>query len=118
MRRTAIALGCGVLVLAGCGTDGSAGSAGSVAIDSGQAAVSQDFRVSQSQVAADVAEVLAALGQPASQPPEGLASATTQRLVQGQLIESFAATQGIELTRAQGSRDLSSWPQRMVARRS
>lgn len=98
MRRSAIALGCGVLVLAGCGTDGSAES---VAIDSGQAAVSQDFRVSQSQVADEVAQVLSALGQPPGQPPAGLASATTQRLVQGQLIEGLAATQGIELTRAQ-----------------
>ena len=51
MRRTAIALGVGVMVLAGCSTDGSAQS---VAIDSGQAAVSQDFRIAQSEVADDV----------------------------------------------------------------
>ncbi len=37
---------------------------------------------------------------PASR-PTGLASATTQRLVQARLIESYAATQDIELTRTQ-----------------
>lgn len=99
MRRTAIALGCGVLVLAGCSTDGSVQS--SVPIDSGQAAVSSEFRIAQSEVAADVSQVLSGQGQPPGEPPAGLASATTQRLVQNRLIESLAATQGIELTRTQ-----------------
>ena len=98
MRRTAIALGVGVMVLAGCSTNGSAQS---VAIDSGQAAVSQDFRIAQSEVADDVSQVLSDQGQPPGEPPAGLASATTQRLVQNKLIESYAATNGIELTRAQ-----------------
>jgi hypothetical protein len=98
MRRTAIALGVGVMVLAGCSTNGSAQS---VAIDSGQAAVSTDFRIAQSEVADDVSQVLSDQGQPPGEPPAGLASATTQRLVQNRLIESYAALNGIELTRAQ-----------------
>ena len=98
MRRTAIALSCGVLALAGCSADGSGQS---VVLDSGQAAVSSEFRIAQSEVADDVALVLSGLGQPPGEPPAGLASATAQRLVQGQLIEGFAATRGIEVTRTQ-----------------
>jgi hypothetical protein len=98
MRRTAIALSCGVMVLAGCSTDGTAQS---VAVDSGQAAVSQDFRVAQSEVAQDVSQVLADQGLPPGEPPAGLASATAERLVQTRLIESYAALNGFELTRAQ-----------------
>jgi hypothetical protein len=98
MRRTAIALSCGVMVLAGCSTNGSAQS---VALDSGQAAVSQDFRIAQSEVADDVSQVLSDQGQPPGEPPAGLASATAQRLVQARLIESYAALNGLELTRTQ-----------------
>lgn len=98
MRRTAIALSCGVLALAGCSTGGSGQS---VVLDSGQAAVSSDFRIAQSEVADDVSRVLSGLGQPPGEPPAGLASATTERLVQGRLIESLAATKGIELTRTE-----------------
>ena len=98
MRRTAIALGCGVLVLAGCSN---AGSTPSVRVDTGQAAVSDEFRIAQSEVAEDVSQVLSGLGQPPGEPPEGLATATTQRLVQARLIESYAATQDLELTRTQ-----------------
>jgi hypothetical protein len=98
MRRTAIALSCGVLVLAGCSTNGSAQS---VAVDAGQAAVSQDFRIAQSEVADNVSQVLADQGLPPGEPPAGLASATTQRLVQNRLIESYAALNGVELTRTQ-----------------
>jgi hypothetical protein len=98
MRRTAIALGCGVLVLAGCSTDGAAPS---VRIDSGQAAVSSEFRIAQSEVAEQISQVLSGLGQPTGEPPAGWASATTERLVQAELIESYAATRGIELTRTQ-----------------
>jgi hypothetical protein len=98
MHRTAIALGCGVLVLAGCSN---AGSATTVRVDSGQAAVSDEFRIAQSEIADEVSQVLSGLGQPPGEPPSGLASATTQRLVQARLIESYAATQGIELTRTQ-----------------
>jgi hypothetical protein len=98
MRRTAIALSCGVMVLAGCSTNGSAQS---VAVDSGQAAVSQDFRIAQSEVADDVSQVLSDQGQPPGEPPAGLATATTQRLVQNRLIESYAALNGLELTRTQ-----------------
>jgi len=98
MHRRAIALSCGVLVLAGCSTTGSAQS---VVLDSGQAAVSQDFRVAQSEIADDVSLVQSGLGQPPGEPPAGLASATTQRLVQNRLIASYAAMKGIELTRTQ-----------------
>ena len=98
MRWSAIALSCGVLALAGCST---VGSVQSVAVDSGQAAVSQDFRIAQSEVSDDVSQVLSDQGQPPGEPPAGLASATAQRLVQGRLIESYAALNGIELTRTQ-----------------
>jgi len=98
MRRTAIALSCGVLVLAGCTTDGSRQP---VVLGTGQAAVSQDFRVSQSEVDDGVAQVLTAQGQPPGEPPAGLASATTQRILINRLVASYAEDQGIELTRAQ-----------------
>ncbi len=98
MRRTAIALGCGVLMLAGCSTDGSAQS---VLVDSGQAAVSSEFRVSQAEVADEVALVLSGQGLPTGEPPAGLASATTQRVVQNRIISSYAEGNGIELTRTQ-----------------
>jgi hypothetical protein len=98
MRRTAIALGCGVLLLAGCSTDGSAQS---VVLDSGQAAVSSDFRVSQAEIADDVALVLSGQDLPPGEPPAGWATRTTQRLVQGRLIRSYAEANGIELTRTQ-----------------
>lgn len=98
MRWTAIALGCGVLVLAGCSTDGSAQS---VLVDSGQAAVSSEFRVSQSEVADAVGLVLSGQGLPTGEPPAGLASATTERVVLNRLISSYAEGNGIELTRTQ-----------------
>jgi hypothetical protein len=99
MRRTAIALSCGVLVLAGCTTDG--GSRQPVVLGTGQAAVSQDFRVSQSEVDDGVAQVLTAQGQPPGEPPAGLASATAQRILINRLVASYAEDQGIELTRTQ-----------------
>jgi hypothetical protein len=98
MRRTAIALGCGVLLLAGCSTDGSAQS---VVLDSGQAAVSSDFRVSQAEIADDVSLVLSAQGLPPGEPPAGLAGATAQRVVLNRLIASYAEDNGIALTRTQ-----------------
>jgi FKBP-type peptidyl-prolyl cis-trans isomerase (trigger factor) len=63
--------------------------------------VSQDFRIAQSEVADDVSQVLSDQGQPPGEPPAGLASATAQRLVQARLIESYAALNGLELTRTQ-----------------
>ncbi len=98
MRWTAIALSCGALALAGCGTGGTGQS---VLVDSGQAAVSQDFRVSQAEVADDVALVLAGQGQPTGEPPDGLARSTTERIVLSRLITSYAQDNGIELTRTQ-----------------
>ena len=74
MRRTVVALGAGVLVLAGCS---STSSGDSVLVESGQAAVSDVFRVSQQEIADDVGLVLVGLGQPPGEPPAGLASATT-----------------------------------------
>ncbi len=98
MRWTAIALGCGALVLAGCGTDGSGQS---VLVESGQAAVSQDFRVSQAEVADDVALVLSGQGLAPGEPPAGLAAATAERVVLNRLISSYAAANSIDLTRTQ-----------------
>ena len=103
MRWTAIALGCGALVLAGCGTDGSTQS---VQVDSGQAAVSSEFRVSQAEIADDVALVLSGQGLPPGEPPAGLAGATTERVVRDRLVSSYAEGNGIELTRTQVEQSL------------
>jgi hypothetical protein len=98
MRRTAIALSCGVLVLAGCTTDNSRQP---VTVGAGQAAVSQDFGVSQAEVDDGVSKVLSAQGEPPGEPPAGLATSTTQRILLNRLVESYAEDQGIELTRTQ-----------------
>ncbi len=98
MRRTVVALGAGVLVLAGCS---STGSGESVLVDSGQAAVSDAFRVSQQEIADDVGLVLEGLGQPPGEPPAGLASATTERVVLYRIIDSFAEANGVDVTRTE-----------------
>ena len=87
MVRQLAAVALGTLVLAGCGSAGS-----------GQAARSDEFRILQSDVDAQVSQVLAALGQPTGQPPVGLALATTQRLVQDALFSAHAAELGVEVT--------------------
>lgn len=99
MRRRALAgLGCGLLVLAGCsGT----GPGQSVVLDSGQAAVSSEFRVSQEQVADESALVLSGLGRPPGDPEPGLAVRTTERLVLNELIDSYAAANGLQVTRTE-----------------
>lgn len=88
-----------VLALAALGLSGCA-----VTADAGQAAVSEEFQVSQGQVDSEVREVLAAVGGPAAQPPENLALATVQRLVQDRLIETQAAQLGLEATQAEVDR--------------
>ncbi|MDH3958489.1 MAG: hypothetical protein OEU98_03330 [Actinomycetota bacterium] len=98
MRRTVVALGAGVLVLAGCS---STSSGDSVLVESGQAAVSDVFRVSQQEIADDVGLVLVGLGQPPGEPPAGLASATTERVVLYRLIDSFAEANGVDVTRTE-----------------
>ena len=98
MRRTVVALGAGVLVLAGCS---STSSEESVLVESGQAAVSDEFRVSQQEIADDVGLVLVGLGQPPGEPPAGLASATTERVVLYRLIDSFAESTGVDVTRTE-----------------
>ena len=98
MPRRAIALGFGVLLLAGC-TSG--GSGQSVVLDSGQAAVSSEFRVPQQEIADSVGAVMAGLNQPPGEPPPGLASAATERIVLNRLISSYAQDNGIELTQTQ-----------------
>jgi hypothetical protein len=98
MRRTVVALVAGVLVLAGCG---STGSGQSVVFESGQAAVSEAFRVSQQEIADDVGLVLIGLGQPPGEPPAGLAKVTTERVVLNRLIASFAEANGDEVTRTE-----------------
>ena len=98
MRRGAIALSCGVLALAGCG---SSGPTTSPAMESGQAAVSDVFRVSQAEVGEDVGLVLTGLGRPTGEPPAGLASVTTARLVLNRLIEGYAQGAGLEPTQAE-----------------
>ena len=98
MRRRAIALSCGVLALAGCG---SSGPTTSPAMESGQAAVSEVFRISQAEVGEDVGLVLTGLGRPTGEPPAGLASVTTARLVLNRLIEGYAQGAGLEPTQAE-----------------
>ena len=98
MRRTVVALGAGVLVLAGCS---STGSGQSVVLNSGQAAVSDAFRVTQQEIADDVGLVLLGLGQPPGEPPAGLAGATTERVLLYRLVDSFAEANGVDVTRTQ-----------------
>jgi hypothetical protein len=88
--RGIAAMGLGVLVMSGCSQ-----------IGAGQAAVSDEFRVSQADVDAEVRLVLEAIGQPAGQPPQGLARATAQRLVQDALAQAKADELGIEVTQGQ-----------------
>lgn len=89
-RALLVALGAGVLALSGCST-----------VDSGQAAVSDAFRISQATVDAQASEVSRGLNEPPSQPPAGLATAITQRLVQNALLQEKADELGLSLTSAQ-----------------
>ncbi len=98
MRGRAMALVGGALLLAGCSTTGSEQS---MLVDSGQAAVSREFRLSQSDIAESVGLFLAASGEAAGDPPPGLATFTTQRLTQQLLIQSYAAREGVEVTRTE-----------------
>ncbi len=98
MRGRAIALTCGALLLAGCSTTGSGQT---MLVDSGQAAVSREFRLSQSDVATSVGRFLVASGQAAGDPPPGLATFTTQRLTWQLLIESYAERAGVDVTRSE-----------------
>ena len=106
MPRRAIALGFGVLLLAGCTSEGSGqslmlDSGQSVMLDAGQAAVSSEFRVPQQEIADSVGAVMAGLNQPPGEPPPGLATAATERIVLNRLIASYAQANGIELTQTQ-----------------
>jgi hypothetical protein len=83
----AAALGAAVLALTGCS-----------GLDAGEAAVSDEFRVSQAEVDAEVRLALESVGQPTGQPPAGLASATTQRLVQDALFAAKAQELGVQVT--------------------
>jgi len=97
-RRVVVAVGVGVLLLSGCS-----------AVGAGQAAVSEEFQISQVDVEAEVRAVLEGIGQPPGEPPSGLALATTQRLVQDALFQAKAADLGVQVTPAeieQGVADL------------
>jgi len=83
----AAALGTAVLALTGCS-----------GLDAGEAAVSDEFRVSQAEVDAEVRLALESVGQPTGQPPAGLATATTQRLVQDALFAAKADELGVQVT--------------------
>jgi len=88
--RAIAALGLSVLALAGCSVG-----------ESGQAAVSDEFAITQAEVDAQVRAVLEQVGQPPGRPPGGLALATTQRLVQDALFAAKADELGISITDAQ-----------------
>ncbi len=98
MKHRVLALGLGGLLLAGCSATGTGQSR---VLDAGQAAVSDDFRVSQSEVADSVAAVLSATDRPPGEPPAGLATATVQRLVQGEVIANYAERNGVSVTATQ-----------------
>ncbi len=93
-----LALGLGGLLLAGCSASGTDQSH---VLDAGQAAVSDDFVISQSAVNESVEAVLSASGQPPGEPPAGLATSTVQRLVQGEVIASLAESSGVSVTATQ-----------------
>lgn len=98
MRRRAVVvagIGLGVMVLSGCGAGTHAASTGGVA------ASSDAFEITQRQVDDQVTAVLDATGQAPGDPPAGLAMATVQRMVQGELIDSGAAELGVLLTDTQ-----------------
>jgi hypothetical protein len=90
MRGAIAAAGIATLLLSGC-----------TAQQAQQAAVSDEFSISQADVDAEVRAVLEALGQPPGEPPAELALATTQRLVQDALFAAKAADMGIEITQGQ-----------------
>lgn len=86
-RAMVLALGLTAATLSGCS-----------AVNTGQAAVSDTFRISQATVEDQVREVLTGLEQAPGTPPDGLASAVTQRLVQRELIASKAQELGVTVT--------------------
>ncbi len=88
--RAVVALAAGVLALAGCSSG-----------TGSQAATSDVFEVPMSVVSAEVSQASTALGQPAEQPPAGLAPATVERLVQTALVDAKAADLGLTLTNGQ-----------------
>lgn len=100
-RRVGALAGAGLatLVLAGCGSS----SAGMAA---GDAAVAETFRVTQAQVAEQVAAVQAAGGQPTAEPPAGLTVASVQRLVITEVVGRVAAEVGVTVSDAQVSADV------------
>lgn len=106
MRARAIGLVCAALLLTGCST---AASGESMLVDSGQAAVSSEFRISQQEVAASVGLFMDARGEAPGEPPPGLASLTTERKVLESLIASYAEREGLEVTQAQVEDSLAQW---------
>jgi hypothetical protein len=80
----------GALALAGC-----------AGVDSGQAAVSDAFRVSQAEVDAQVREVVGQVQQAPGDPQAGVALGTAQRLVQDALTQAKAAELGVSVTEAE-----------------
>lgn len=102
MRRRAVfvaGLGLGAMVLAGCGS----GPSTRPAVTGGVAARSDAFTVTQAEVDEDMTAVLTALGRAPGDPPAGMATAVVERLVQGDLVQTWAALLGVELTAGQVS---------------
>jgi hypothetical protein len=89
MRRSFAVAAILVAALSGCG------------VNSGQAATSARFNITQTTVDAELRTLLQETEQPPGAPPSGLALATTQRLVTDALFASKAEDLGITLTGAE-----------------
>jgi hypothetical protein len=91
--------GLATLVLAGCGSS-------SEGMAAGDAAVAETFRITQAQVAEQVAAVQAAGGQPTAEPPAGLTVASVQRLVITAVVGRVAEEVGVSVSDAEVDADV------------
>lgn len=95
-RRTALApagiaaLALAGLVLAGCAT-----------ATPGAAAIVGDVRISEAELADQVAETLEAQGQPVDAPADELTGTTLDRLVTASLVEQYAASVGVTVSQGE-----------------
>lgn len=91
-RTTAVTAGLAiaVLALAGCST-----------ATPGAAAIVGDVRISEAQLADQVAEVLRAQGEPVDAPADQLTATMLDRLVTASLVEQYAASVGVTVSQGE-----------------